>query len=302
MATPNKKFSPQAVFALKEALSVIYWKKEELRDFINLTVNNPLMTATINWDGLKRESAKELVDRMIARIDIYYDDLMNLILAVSDFTDFNHLKFWDADGSKTTRARQAVASLRVHTKGYIQITKEEEEARIRKVNADKVILTNKSISSELNKLNEEFKNISQNKDFQRRGYLLETFLNKLFLLYELDPKGSFKNYGEQIDGAFTHQGTDYLLEAKWTRQVNRADLATFCAKVESKLKNTIGLLVTMNGVTEEAIAPYFKSIIIMDGSDLAAVLEERVSFPDLLYKKRRIATETGRIYVTYFQL
>ena len=29
----NKKISPQAVLALKEALSVITWKKDDLRDF-----------------------------------------------------------------------------------------------------------------------------------------------------------------------------------------------------------------------------------------------------------------------------
>ena len=71
---------------------------------------------------------------------------------------------------------------------------------------------------------------------QKRGYDLEKFLNELFQLYELDPKASFKIHSERIDGAFMFDATDYLLEAKWKRQVDRNDLATFCYKVETKLK------------------------------------------------------------------
>lgn len=54
----NKKISPQAILALKEALSVIFWKKEELRDFIKLTLSNSAIVGTLNWEGTKRESAK----------------------------------------------------------------------------------------------------------------------------------------------------------------------------------------------------------------------------------------------------
>lgn len=121
-------------------------------------------------------------------------------------------------------------------------------------------------------------------------------------MYELDPKSSFKNYGEQIDGAFTFDGTDYLLEAKWKQQVDRGELAAFCYKVESKLKIAMGLMVTMEGLTAEAIAPEFKSIIIMDGADINAVIDNRVTLPDLLFRKRRKANESGKIYVNFYEL
>lgn len=140
------------------------------------------------------------------------------------------------------------------------------------------------------------------KDLQKRGFELEKFLYDLLLLYELEPKGSFKNYGEQIDGAFTFQGTDYLLEAKWKKQVDRGELASFCYKVETKFKTAVGLLVTIDGVTNEAISPDFKSIIIMDAFDIIAILDGRISLTDLLFKKRRKAIETGKIYLNYSQL
>ena len=297
-----KKISPQAILSLKEALTVIFWKKEDLQDFVKLTMVNNAIVGTINWGGTKREAVKELIERMTNRLDIYKDDLLNLFLAVTDFDDFSNLKFWDDDGSKTKTAKEAVNKLRTQTKGYLQQTKDQEEAQKRKTETEKKIIVNKSLADELNKLKDRFNALATTRDLQKRGFDLEKFLYDLFLLYELEPKGSFKNYGEQIDGAFTFQGTDYLLEAKWKKQVDRGELATFCYKVETKFKTAVGLLVTIDGVTSEAISPDFKSIIIMDGFDIITILEGRVSLTDLLFRKRRKAIETGKIYLNFNQL
>lgn len=298
----DKKISPQAILALKEALSVIFWKREDLQDFIKLSIENNAIVGTINWGGTKREAVKELIERMTNRPDIYKTDLMHLLLAVTDFNDFSNLKYWDEDGAKTKKAKEAVNNLRTYTKGYIQITQEQEESQKRKVEAEKKINKNKTLSDELSVLKERFNLMTTAKDLQKRGFELEKFLYDLLLLYELEPKGSFKNHGEQIDGAFTFQGTDYLLEAKWKKQVDRGELATFCYKVETKFKTAVGLLVTIDGVTSEAISPDFKSIIIMDAFDIIAILDGRISLTDLLFKKRRKAIETGKIYLNYTQL
>ncbi len=93
-----------------------------------------------------------------------------------------------------------------------------------------------------------------------------------------------------------------MLEAKWKKQVDRGELAAFCYKVETKFKTAVGLLVTIDGVTSEAISPDFKSVIIMDGFDITTILEGRVSLTDLLFKKRRKAIETGKIYLNFYEL
>lgn len=298
----DKKISPQAIISLKEALAVIFWKKENLQDFIKLAIVHNSIVGTVNWSGTKREAVKELIERMTNRPDIYKDDLLNLFLCVTDFEDFSNLKFWDEDGSKTKTAKEAVNKLRTHTKGFIQRTIEQDESQKRKIETEKKIIQSKSLEDELTKLKERFNILATTKDLQKRGFELEKFLYDLFLLYELEPKGSFKNYGEQIDGAFTFQGNDFLLEAKWKKQVDRGELASFCYKVETKFKTAVGLLVTIDGVTSEAITPDFKSIIIMDGFDLMTVLEGRVTLTDLLFRKRRKAIETGKIYLNYNQL
>lgn len=298
----NKKFSPQAIIALKDALSVVYWRKEELQDFLKVAIENSTIISTVNWSGTKRESIKELIERMLNRQDIYGNDLLNLIHAVSDITDFSHLKHWDDDGTKIEKAKESVSNLRLLTKGHFQQTKEQEETQKRRTEVEKMINKSKSLESDILQLKDLFNQIAIGTDFQKRGYDLEKFLYQLFSLYDLAPKASFKNYGEQIDGAFTFDNMDYLLEAKWKSQVNQSELAIFCQKVESKFKTTCGLFVTIDGVTKEAISPHFKSIIIMDGSDIMAILDGRISFPDLLFKKRRKASESGKIYVPFHDL
>lgn len=297
-----KKISPQAIMFLKEALSVIFWKREDLIDFLKMSVNDKRLIASIDWTRTKRESVKELIERMTSDPNKYESNLTDLILTVSDFDNFDHLKFWDEDGTKIKKAKEAVSNLRTQTIGFLQRTKEEEDATKRKIEFEKRLLSNRSLQDDIDKLKVRFNLIATSTDLQKRGYELEKFLYDLFLLYDLEPKGSFKNYGEQIDGSFTFQGTDYLLEAKWKRQVDRSELASFCYKVETKFKTAVGLLVTIDGVTSEAISSDFKSIIIMDGLDIMTVLEGRVTLPDLLFRKRRKAIETGKIYLNFAQL
>jgi hypothetical protein len=297
-----KKISPQSILALRDALIVIFWKKEDLREFLKLTLDNNPIIATLDWNNTKREIVKELIARITTRQDIYQEQLLNLLLSVTDFDDFSNLKYWDEDGSKTKTARNAVNNLRNHTKGYIQLSREKEDAKNRKSDFEKKIKQIKSLNEELASLRDKFNELVSEKDLQKRGYKFEKLLYDIFLLYELEPKGAFKIYGEQIDGAFTFQGTDFLLEAKWARQVDRGDLANFCYKVETKFKNASGLFVTIEGLTKEALSTDFKSIIIMDYIDLIAVLDGRISLPDLLFKKRRKASETGLIYVNYQEL
>ena len=79
----TKKISPLAIMALKEALSVIFWKRDDLKDFLKLSMENVSIIGTINWGGTKRESVKELIDRMTNRTDIYDSDLMNLLFGIA---------------------------------------------------------------------------------------------------------------------------------------------------------------------------------------------------------------------------
>jgi restriction endonuclease Mrr len=122
----------------------------------------------------------------------------------------------------------------------------------------------------------------------------------------LDPKASFKITGEQIDGAFTFENTDYLFEAKWTKELIAIDdLDAFAGKLSRKLENTLGLFLSINGFSEDAIKAHTtgrKLMILMDGSDLMAILEGRIDLMVLLYRKKRFAAQTGNIYLRIHEI
>lgn len=108
---------------------------------------------------------------------------------------------------------------------------------------------------------------------KERGFAFEKFLNGLFAAYNLDPRGSFRIIGEQIDGSF-QIGTDvYLIEAKWhDKQIDQSDLLIFHGKVEGKSKWSRGLFVSYSGFTADGLTAYSKgrptNIIGMDSQDL----------------------------------
>jgi len=64
----TKKISARAILALKDALVNIYWRKKDLRQFIELTIENSHIVSTIDWtENTKYESTSELIDRMVKR-------------------------------------------------------------------------------------------------------------------------------------------------------------------------------------------------------------------------------------------
>jgi hypothetical protein len=76
----------------------------------------------------------------------------------------------------------------------------------------------------------------------------------IFEIFDLDPKASFRLKGEQIDGAFSLDNTDYIFEAKWQQEpVSREQLDGFGGKVQRKLENTLGLFLSINGFSRDGV-------------------------------------------------
>src|SRR5690606_14740062 len=224
-----QKISTQALIALKDALANVYWRKKELRQFIELTMENSYIVSTIDWqENPKYESVSQLIDRMVARQDMYQNDLLRLLQETSNINDFSHLKYWDDKGDLTKRAKETVAKLRAQTKGYFDTLKELNEAAEKRLENIEKVKHTISFAEKLDELKNQFLALATSSNHQQRGFKLEKLLNNLFHLFDLQPKAPFKITGEQIDGSFTFDNIDYLLEAKWqTSQVNAGDLYKF---------------------------------------------------------------------------
>lgn len=292
----NKQISGQALNALKEALTHIYWKKDDLKLFVKQTIVNKNFVTTLDFNLTKREIASEIVEKMQSRLDIYEDDLLLLLKSVSDMNNFSHLERWEDANKKITAATNAVKALREHTQGYFQNKIEKEKAEKRKSEHTNLLKKNQFFQERLAKLNNDFNILVILENKQERGYRFETFLNELFQLFDLDPKCSYKAQDEQIDGAFTHENQDYLIEAKWTQEpMPKSAYHTFSGKVNDKLKTTLGLFISISGFADGCIIQQGSSVILMDYNDILGVLDARVDLPTLIYRKRQHASQTGEI-------
>ena len=140
-------------------------------------------------------------------------------------------------------------------------------------------------------------------DPQQRGYALERFLNEFLEFEGLNPRGSFKIIGEQIDGSFAWASSTYLVEAKWVKdRIAGAEFGAFIYKIGGKTADTRGLYISINGYSEQALEGLQKKgelrFVCIDGSHLMRALNYGWDFPKLLNIVWRHASETGEAYLS----
>lgn len=302
----KKIIAPVAINALKEALTSIYWYKSDLRSFIMNTINDSSLLARINWEDYKRNIVANIIDFLSNHQETYQNDLLKLIVEVIKIDDFSHLRRLEDGKEKEERAKNAVVALKKLTIQHYDLMEEEKRKEQKRKKAYEKILKNKGVSERLEVIKKEYFNLISSADPQKRGFELEKVLKKLFILFDLDPKASFKIIGEQIDGAFTFDNTDYLFEAKWQQEpVRIKDLDGFSGKLARKLDNTLGLFLSINSFSEDAVKAHSSGrrlMILMDGSDLMAIIEGRIDLIELLLRKRRHASQTGVIYLKIHEI
>ena len=254
----------------------------------------------LNFGVTKREVAAELVGLLGA--DASYTptvlDLMRELCSLDD--SFPHLARLEDGQLKVVAARAAIQALRQQYEVHSGLAAEQAEAMERRAEARRASETRQTTGMRLESLKNRFTAMLA-MDRQRRAYELQSILRELFDLFDLDPKASFAISGEQIDGAFSFDGDDYLLEARWQQDpADPAALRDFAGKIDTKLKTTLGVFVSINGFTDAAVKNHSRrgaNMFLVNGEDLYAILEDRARLPDVLLRKRRHASQTGDIYL-----
>lgn len=295
-----KRLSAVAIQALKEALCKIYWYKDDLRSFIKNCISESNIVNEVDWTVYKRQIVADIVDLLCADQDKYLGDLRRLLHEVCKMSNFKHLEHLEDGKHKSEQAALAVQALRELVETHDQKIKEQSKSEQRRKEAMVNLKSKQAITQKLDEIKDKYFKLVTSKCPQTRGYELEQVMHQIFELFDLDPKASFRNIGEQIDGAFSLEGTDYLFEAKWTKhKLGSEVLDSFKGKVNRKLDNTLGLFLSINGFSKDAISIHSNersTILLMDGSDLVVVLEGRVDFVSLIVRKRRHAAQTGNIF------
>jgi hypothetical protein len=306
MDSTKKMIAPAAINALTEALTNIYWYKSELRSFIMNTISNPSILSNVNWEEYKRNIVSTLVNFLARHQDTNQNDLLKLITEVTKIEDFSHLERLDDGKKKATLAKNSVEALRQQLKGHQDLIEQQKEQEDRRQIAYEKSLKIKGVQERLDEIKKDFYKLVGSSNPQSRGFQLEKIIKDLFILFDLDPKASFKITGEQIDGAFTFENFDYLFEGKWQQElVGIQDLDAFSGKLTRKLENTLGLFLSINGFSDDAVKAHStgrRLMILMDGSDIMGVLEGRIDLLQLLLRKRRYASQTGNIYLKLHEI
>lgn len=303
---PTRVIAPAALVALKQALTDVYWYKSDLRSFLTATLSKPEILSRLNWDDYKRNIVSNLVDLLTRSEGAFQPDLLRLMSEVARIEDFSHLARLEDGRTKADQARHSVGALRKFVGRPSDEEAEQEAIEQRRKVAYETIIKTTGVREKLAELTQEYYKLLSSDDPQRRGYRLEKILRELFVLFDLDPKAAFKVTGEQIDGAFTFQTTDYLLEARWQQDpVAAVGLDSLAGKLSRKLDNTLGLYLSINGYSDDGVKAHSSGrrlVILMDGSDLMAVLEGRIDLIQLLLRKRRHAAQTGNIYLRIHEI
>jgi hypothetical protein len=123
----------------------------------------------------------------------------------------------------------------------------------------------------------------------------------VFAAFDLNTRCGFRAAEEQIDGGFSLDNEHYLFEAKWEKAPSaRHDLDVFTAKVRRRSENTLGLFLAIPGFEPTGVQLLSGSqspLVLMDGTDLYAVLDDRIDLVTSLRRKRRESAMTGNIYL-----
>lgn len=299
-------FPDNVLTALKETIVKVFWKKDDVRKLFQRSGVPDLLINGQDWQAYKYHIVSPVLDVLNSTRD-GLGPLRRILQEALAYKDGGHL-LWTNDGQKNKReAERCLEHLRLLVKDYdaVQATKEEErQARIKRAQEAQ---RGEAFLTKLGEIKTKFLAYIQHHNASERGYELEEILNDLFRLFELNPRGAFRRTGEQIDGAFVHDGAHFLIEAKWQKKpVNLADLRDLDSAVKTSLDNTLGLFVSINGFSDEALQGYILGerprILCMDGADLMMVLEAKIDLSDLLSRKRDVAVDKRKVFVSAAQI
>ncbi|QLY30416.1 restriction endonuclease [Nocardia huaxiensis] len=302
LSSHHKRISAQAYQALRNALPVVFWYKERtLQPFLKAAFReDPSVLRGLDFKGeTKWVIVGKLVDRLLEQEASYQKATIHLMLEVANMTRFVDLEQLEDADVKIAKARAAVAELKRHTEVFELLLTEKQRVAAQQAVLKQQIESQQKFEQTLRTMHSHFIHMHGDPNPQARGKAFEGFLNHLFGLFDLNPRTEYILDREQIDGAFTLEGNDYIVEAKWRKdKLTREQADAFAAKVHRKATSSFGLIISVMGFTKDAVDEYRSRtpFITMDGADLTCVLEGRIRLDELLIRKKRHANDTGQCY------
>lgn len=201
-------------------------------------------------------------------------------------------------------AIRKIKSLALEQKLYVEESREHERERSLQGEERQRIVQERKRN--LERLRELFNKSVTSDNRQQAGYSLEEMLKELFAIFEIEYRKSYKTDTQQIDGHFRFEGFDYLVEAKWRKDMpTESEIGAFKQKVDTKIESTRGLFVSVMGYRSEVAAQFNgrgANIILIDGFHLVQILEGHHDLRDMLRTIISKAAQEGLAYTPYASL
>jgi hypothetical protein len=281
--------------AMHDCILAVFWPKKKIIEFL-LSVGSPAHLVAAPDTSLSRHMiVVDAFSKLSARSDRGYPVYQTMIDRLVNWSYFDPYYFEQLAKLDRADAEQKIARLR-------QAIEHRNSSATNRRAASSQAKQKQAKVADLKALTHAFGQMfGTNMSVQARGKLFESFLRELFNRQSIKMGDSFRLVGEEIDGTFKFEGENYIVEAKWQdASTSTSQLYGFAHKVDGKMHGR-GLFISVNGFSREGIQAivHGKHIqtILMDGSDLSHVLEERISLEALLDYKIRAAQTRGDVYV-----
>lgn len=284
--------------AMRDCLLKIFWAKDDIVSFFS---NNGCTSSDVkNLGNYKEYSRAKIIDKLFNHIaskpDCGLGPFRAMLHSLVNWSHFDTFYFDKLKKLNRDDAKRAIEHLKQLQE--IRDHKIKKDRKRREIKEQEAKSPQKSIS-ELKK--KHISLLQGELSTQQRGYELEKILLELFKISGLEVTKPFKVNGEQIDGAVKFDGEHYIVEAKWQDKASANEpVYQFAQKVEGKMYGR-GIFVSINGFSDHVISSIVsgKAIrtIFIDGGDIMIVLENYLSFSEMLDKKIGSAQTKGLIYV-----
>lgn len=283
---------------MRDCILSVMWAKDDIYSFFkNYCTQSDLKVLDNYKEQLTRVA---MVDRVFDHLSSRTDGGLGAFRAMlQSLTEWSHFDPYYFDKLKKLNRDEATRKI-----NHLRQLQEIRDAKIKadRERQEKLRRTQQEAQKNIVELKKTFLDLHGGKmPIQKRGYELEKILLELGRLSQLEVTEPFRVVGEQIDGAVKYDGEHYLIEAKWQDQAaSNEPVYQFVGKVEGKMYGR-GVFVSIHGFSDHVVRSILigKAIktIFIDGEDLVYVLEEKLSFSQLVDIKVKAAQTRGEIYV-----
>lgn len=294
----SMSFPSDIKLAMRQCILNLLWPKGDIVSFFE---SNSCTKEDIKALGDYKElSRSAIIDAMFGHLSRKSDEGLGqfraMLQTLVTWTHFDDYYFDRLQKLDRTQAQNAITHLK-----QLQEIRDHKLQELRR-ERERRESENRTAKSTLPDLKKQFLSLLQGEQTgSKRGYALECILHELARVSSLEVTEAFRERGEQIDGALKYDGEHYLIEAKWQdKAAANESVYQFAGKVEGKMYGR-GLFISIHGFSEHVVNSLIagKAIktVFIDGADLILVLEEWLTFTQMLDCKIKAAQTRGLIYV-----